>query len=122
MNDSPAPLSAVLPHPPSAGKAKLFGILGICSHLLCLLGAPFAVLFGILALVRHGRAKREHAEYPKACARPYATGFVTGLVALEAVQEYTGPEVTSPCPAVVIRGSLRRGATSALVTRVVPLN
>ncbi|MFN8011043.1 MAG: hypothetical protein U0P81_06535 [Holophagaceae bacterium] len=72
----------ILPQPPSAGKAKLFGILGICSHVLCLLGAPFAILFGILALVRHARAKREHAEYPDAYARPHATGLVTGIVAL----------------------------------------
>lgn len=72
----------VRPQPPSAKSAKTFGILGICSHLLCLLGAPFAVLFGILALVRHGRAKREHAEYPDAYAQPRATGLVTGIVAL----------------------------------------
>lgn len=71
-----------LPQPPSAKSSKTFGILGICSHLLCLLGAPFAILFGILALVRHGRAKREHAEYPETYAPPRATGLVTGIVAL----------------------------------------
>ncbi len=81
MNGPSAP-PASLPQPPSAGKAKLFGILGICSHVLCLLGAPFAILFGILALVRHARAKREQADFPDAYARPHATGFVTGLVAL----------------------------------------
>ncbi len=78
------PRSAVdgLPQPPSAKSSKTFGILGICSHLLCLLGAPFAILFGILALVRHGRAKREHAEHPESYAPPRATGLVTGIVAL----------------------------------------
>lgn len=68
--------------PPSAKPAKVFGILGICSHLLCLLGAPFAILFGILALVRHARAKREHAAEPDYYAPPFATGLVTGIVAL----------------------------------------
>lgn len=74
--------SGLLPQPPSAKTARTFGILGICSHLLCLLGAPFAILFGILALVRHGRAKREHAADPGTYAAPFATGLVTGLVAL----------------------------------------
>lgn len=84
--DSPytPPTAAVgeLPQPPSAKSSKTFGILGICSHLLCLLGAPFAILFGILALVRHGRAKKEHAADPASYAPPALTGMVTGIVAL----------------------------------------
>ena len=84
--DSPyaSPIAPVgeLPQPPSAKSSKTFGILGICSHLLCLLGAPFAILFGILALVRHGRAKKEHAADPASYAPPTATGLVTGIVAL----------------------------------------
>ncbi len=84
--DSPyaSPIAPVgeLPQPPSAKSSTTFGILGICSHLLCLLGAPFAILFGILALVRHGRAKKEHAADPASYAPPTATGLVTGIVAL----------------------------------------
>jgi type II secretory pathway pseudopilin PulG len=79
---SPTAPVGELPQPPSAKSSKTFGILGICSHLLCLLGAPFAILFGILALVRHGRAKQEHAADPASYAPPTATGLVTGIVAL----------------------------------------
>jgi hypothetical protein len=80
--DAPAAALDRLPQPPSAKSSKTFGILGLCSHLLCLLGAPFAIIFGILALVRHSRAKREHAANPEAYAPPRSTGLVTGIVAL----------------------------------------
>jgi len=97
-------LNALLPQPPSAKSSKTFGILGICSHLLCLLGAPFAILFGVLALTRHGRAKREHAAEPGAYAPPAATGLVTGIVALVmlvTVLPFTGIVAAIAIPAVL---------------------
>jgi type II secretory pathway pseudopilin PulG len=93
-----------LPQPPSARSSKTFGILGICSHLLCLLGAPFAILFGILALVKHGRAKKEHAAQPDAFAPPRAAGLITGiaaLVMLVAVVPLTGIVAAIAIPALV---------------------
>lgn len=76
MNDLPKD------RPPSERSSRTFGILALCSHLLCLLGAPFAALFGILALVRHGRARREHEAARDRLAVPGNAGQVMGIVAL----------------------------------------
>lgn len=71
-----------LPSPPSERSARNYGIAALCSHLLCLLGAPFAIGFGIMALVRHGRAKREHEAERARYASPSSSGLAMGIIAL----------------------------------------
>ncbi len=70
------------PPPPSERSSRNFGIAALCSHLLCLLGVPFAISFGILAIVRHGRAKREHEAERERYASPGSAGLAMGIIAL----------------------------------------
>lgn len=68
--------------PPSERSARNFGIAALCSHLLCLLGVPFAIGFGIMAILRHGRARREHEAERARYAGPSSAGLAMGIIAL----------------------------------------
>lgn len=86
---TPPPLPPSLPLPPSQPLddapgykgAKICGILSIVFALTCV-GFPVAIVLGIVALVKQGKAKRVAREYPEAYRMPTSGAMVTGLVGL----------------------------------------
>ncbi len=84
---TPPPLPPGLPAPqpledaPGYRGAKICGILSIVFALTCV-GFPVAIVLGIVALVKQGKAKRVAREYPESYRMPPAGAMVTGLVGL----------------------------------------
>lgn len=67
--------------PPGYKAAKVCGILGICFAVTCV-GFPLALVFGIIALVKQGKAKRLAREYPETYRMPASGAMIMGIVAL----------------------------------------
>lgn len=86
---TPPPLPPGLPLSPSQPLedapgykgAKLCGILSIVFALTCV-GFPVAIVLGIVALVKQGKAKRVAREYPETYRMPSSGAMATGLVGL----------------------------------------
>lgn len=75
-NSTPTPVPA-----PEERAAFHLGLWSLLSNLLC--GCfPVSILLGILALVRHGRAKARAAAEPERYAPPAPTGLVLGLIGM----------------------------------------
>jgi type II secretory pathway pseudopilin PulG len=72
---------AILMPAPGAKAAKVCGILAIVLALTCA-GIPIAIVLGIVALVKHGKAKRLARAQPDVYEPVPATGLVTGIIGL----------------------------------------
>jgi hypothetical protein len=72
---------AFLTPAPGAKAAKVCGILAIVSALTCV-GIPVAIILGIVALVKQGKAKRLAKAQPDIYEQVSATGLVTGIIGL----------------------------------------
>ncbi|HJW43372.1 MAG TPA: hypothetical protein VJ463_02880 [Geothrix sp.] len=73
---TPSPVPA-----PEERSAFHFGLWALLTNLLC--GCfPVSILLGVLALVRHGRAKARAAAEPDRYAPPAATGMVLGIIGM----------------------------------------
>jgi hypothetical protein len=72
---------AFLTPAPGAKAAKVCGILAIVLALTCA-GIPIAIVLGIVALVKHGKAKRLAKAQPEVYEPVPATGLVTGIIGL----------------------------------------
>jgi len=77
----PVPQSQPLEEAPGYKGAKICGILSIVFALTCV-GFPVAIVLGIVALVKQGKAKRLAREYPETYRMPPAGAMITGLVGL----------------------------------------
>jgi type II secretory pathway pseudopilin PulG len=75
------PTRTLLLEAPGARAARICGILAILSALTCA-GIPLAIVLGIVALVKHGKAKRTVAQDPECYLPVTQTGLVTGIVGL----------------------------------------
>jgi hypothetical protein len=76
-----APISSTLLEAPGARAAKVCGIVAIVSALTCV-GIPVALVLGIVALVKHGKASRAAKASPGQYQPVPATGLVTGILGL----------------------------------------
>ena len=74
-------ISTALPEAPGARAARICGILAIVFAFTCV-GAPVAVILGIVALVKHGKAKRLARAEPQRYQPVGGTGLVTGIIGL----------------------------------------
>jgi type II secretory pathway pseudopilin PulG len=72
---------AILTPAPGAKAAKVCGILAIVLALTCV-GIPIAIILGIVAIVKHGKAKRLAKAQPDLYEPVPATGLVTGIIGL----------------------------------------
>ncbi len=70
-----------LPEAPGARAARICGILAIVLALTCL-GIPVAIALGIVAVVKHGKAKRLAQAEPQRWGPVSSTGLVTGIIGL----------------------------------------
>jgi uncharacterized iron-regulated membrane protein len=70
---------SMLPKAPGAGAAQVTGILSIVFAILCF---PAGLVLGIVAIVKHSKARRLAREQPEAYARVPNTGLVTGIIGL----------------------------------------
>jgi hypothetical protein len=66
---------------PGARTSRICGILAIVFALTCV-GFPLAIVLGIVALVKQGKAKRLAAQFPETYLPVSQTGLVTGIVGL----------------------------------------
>ena len=76
-----APVSSTLPDAPGARAAKLCGIVAIVAALTCV-GIPVALVLGIVALVKHGKASKAARALAGQYAPVPATGLVLGILGL----------------------------------------
>lgn len=70
-----------LPDAPGSRAARICGVLAIVLALTCL-GIPVAIALGIVAVVKHGKAKRLAQAEPQRWAPVPSTGLVTGIIGL----------------------------------------
>jgi len=73
--------SQLLPEAPGARAARLCGILAIVFALSCV-GIPVAIVLAIVALVKHGKARRLAQAFPQQYGPVANTGLVTGIIGL----------------------------------------
>jgi hypothetical protein len=66
---------------PGAKAARTCGILAIICALSCVC-FPVGIILGIVAILKHGKAKRLATEQPEAYRMPTQTGMVTGIIGL----------------------------------------
>lgn len=66
---------------PGAKAGRICGILAIVLALTCV-GIPIAIILGIVAIVKTGKAKRLARSYPEAYEVPANTGLILGIVGL----------------------------------------
>jgi Tfp pilus assembly major pilin PilA len=81
MHMSDATPMPALTQAPGARAAKVCGVLGILFALTCA-GLPIAIILGIVALVKQGKAKRLAQAAPDQYESVSATGLVTGIISL----------------------------------------
>lgn len=76
MNTSP-----LRPEAPGAKSSRTLGILALVSSVLVLC-FPLGILFGIIALVKHGKASRLQKASPESFQPVGSVGMVTGILGL----------------------------------------
>ncbi len=66
---------------PGARAARICGIAAIVSALTCV-GIPVAIILGIVAIVKSGKARGLARQYPETYAPPSSSGLVLGIVGI----------------------------------------
>jgi len=70
-----------LPDAPGAKASRVCGILAVLFDLTCV-GIPVGIVLGIVALVKHAKAKKLWRDFPEDYQQPTATGLVMGIIGL----------------------------------------
>ncbi len=66
---------------PGAKASRICGILAIICAITCI-GIPVAIILGIVALVKHAKAKRLARQFPETYISPSASGLALGIIGL----------------------------------------